>query len=217
MSVDRSSGCTEAGADIALREKEKEASVDKITRALGVQIQALRNASGIAAGKLAEAAGISHSMLSRIERGLATPSVETLAKISVAMGIPLSRFFVDQTERFDCSYVPAGSGVTVERAGSAHGHVYRLLGHGLSGSLFVEPYLVTLPEGAEPWSTFQATGVEFIHVLEGTMTYRCSDFLYKLGPGDSMLFDAHALHGPEEIGPGQVKFLITMFNVREVV
>jgi hypothetical protein len=35
---------------------------------------------------------------------------------------------------------------------------YELLGHLLSGNLFVEPYLVTLLPGAEPYASFQHPG-----------------------------------------------------------
>lgn len=36
-------------------------------------------------------------MLSRIERGLVSPSVETLDRIANGLGVPVSRFFSDQT------------------------------------------------------------------------------------------------------------------------
>ena len=55
-----------------------------------------------------------------------------------------ARLFVGYDERRDCSIVRAGQGVHVDRRGSKHGHAYELLGHLLSGEIFVEPYLVTL-------------------------------------------------------------------------
>jgi ribosome-binding protein aMBF1 (putative translation factor) len=208
--VVETAGASEAETDAR---EPRDPQLEKVSRALAHQIHALRTA---AEGALAKAAGISHSMLSRIERGTATPSIETLTRISIALDIPLSRFFVDQSERRDCSFVPAGQGVTVERDGSAYGHAYRLLGHVLSGSLFVEPYIVTLDERAKPWSVFQNTGLEFIHVLEGAMRYRYGSKVYPLKPGDTLLFDAHGHHGPEEIQKTPVKYLAVVFNIRDV-
>jgi transcriptional regulator with XRE-family HTH domain len=49
-------------------------------------------------------------MLSRIERGLVSPSVETLDRIANGLGVPVSRFFSDQTHRTDFSHVPAARG-----------------------------------------------------------------------------------------------------------
>jgi transcriptional regulator with XRE-family HTH domain len=50
-------------------------------------------------------------MLSRIERGLVCPSVETLDRIADGLGVPGSRFFGDQPSRTDFSHVPAGKGM----------------------------------------------------------------------------------------------------------
>jgi transcriptional regulator with XRE-family HTH domain len=196
--------------------RTRDPQIDKVSRALAHQIHALRTAAEIPSGALAKLAGISHSMLSRIERGTATPSIETLTRISIALDMPLSRFFVDQSERHDCSFVAAGQGVSVERDGSAYGHVYRLLGHVLSGSLFVEPYIVTLDARAQPWSVFQNTGLEFIHILEGKMRYRYGSKVYAMKPGDTLLFDAHGQHGPEEIQVTPVKYLAVVFNIRDL-
>jgi len=196
-------------------DKPRDPDVEKVSRALAAQIHAFRTAAGLASGTLAKMAGISHSMLSRIEKGTATPSIETLTRIANALGKPVSRFFVDQSERHDCSFVPAGEGVSVDREGSSFGHVYTLVGHVLSGNLNVEPYIVTLDENSKPWSTHQTTGIQFLHVLEGRMKYRYANRLYDVKPGDSLLFDPNAAHGPEEIETVPVRFLALFFNIRE--
>ncbi|MFM0283151.1 XRE family transcriptional regulator [Paraburkholderia sediminicola] len=196
-------------------ERQRGPDVEKVSKALAAQIHTFRTAAGIASGALAKMAGISHSMLSRIERGTATPSIETLTRIANALGKPVSRFFVDQSERHDCSFVPAGGGVTVNREGSSFGHIYTLIGHVLSGNLSVEPYIVTLDEKSQPWSTHQTTGLQFVHVLEGRMKFRYANRLYDLKPGDSLLFDPNAAHGPEEIDSIPVRFLSLFFNIRE--
>jgi transcriptional regulator with XRE-family HTH domain len=194
---------------------QRDPAIEKVAQALSTQIRTFRTAAGIASGTLAKRAGISHSMLSRIEKGTATPSIETLTRIAMALGKPVSRFFVDQSERHDCSFVPAGQGVTVDREGSSYGHVYRLIGHVLSGNLNVEPYIVTLDEKSQPWSTHQTTGIQFLHVLEGKMQYRYANKTYSLGPGDSLLFDPNAAHGPEVIEQVPVRFLALFFNILE--
>jgi DNA-binding XRE family transcriptional regulator len=204
---------SEAEADAR---EPRDPQTEKVSRAAAHQIHALDTAADIPSGALAKAAGISHSMLSRIERGTAAPSIETLTRISVALDIPLSRFFVDQSERRDCSFLAAGQAVTFERDGSAYGHACRLLGHVLSGSLFVEPYIVTLDERAQPCSVFQNIGLEFIHVLEGEMRSRYGSKVYPLKLGDTLLFDAHGHNEPEEIRKTPVKYLAVVFNIRDM-
>jgi len=139
---------------------------DSQTSALGGANQSpWEPAAAPAGGQLALRAGISRSTLSRIERGLVSLSVQTLGRIAEGLGVPVARFFSDQHDqhdrhdRHDLSYVPAGKGIVVDRHGAAGGFQYELLGHPLSGNLFVEPYLVTLGAEADAYSTFQHPGI----------------------------------------------------------
>lgn len=182
---------------------------------IGTQVRTLRLAAGTSAGKLAQSAGVSRSMLSRIEHGLATPSVETLDRIALGLGVPVSRFFADQPARTDFSYVPAGRGIEVQRLSAANDYRYELLGHLLSGNLFVEPYLVTLLPGAKPHTVFQHPGLKFLHLLSGRVTYRYGERSLALAAGDSLLFHASALHGIEAIEAEPVSYLSIVFTLRD--
>jgi hypothetical protein len=99
--------------------------------------------------------------------------------------------------------------------GAVAGYRYELLGHQLSGNLFVEPYLVTLLPEAEPYVTFQHPGIKFLHLLTGRVSYRYGGRVMKLAPGDSLQFDATALHGIEAIEEGPVSYLSVVFTMRD--
>jgi transcriptional regulator with XRE-family HTH domain len=178
-----------------------------LERALGKQIRQLRRDLDLSIADLAGAAGISTGMMSKIENGQISPSLSTLQSISTALSVSLSSLFAAFEEHQDCSYVPAGQGVTIERRGTKVGHVYQLLGHVMDGDIAVEPYLITLKEKSAPFTGFQHSGVEFIHMLEGEVSYRHGSALYHLRPGDSLLFDSTALHGPEEILTDPARYL----------
>ncbi len=154
-------------------------------------------------------------MLSRIEHGLVSPSVETLERIARGLDVPVSRFFGDQARRTDFCHVPAGHGLVVERVGAVAGYRYELLGHSLSGNLFIEPYLVTLLPEAQPYVTFQHPGLKLIYLLSGSVRYRYGSRVVSAGAGDSLLFDATALHGIEAIGEEAVSYLSVVFTLRE--
>lgn len=182
---------------------------------IGNQVRALRVAAGASGGALAQRSGISPSMLSRIERGMVSPSVETLDRIADGLGVPVSRFFGDQPRRMDFCHVPAGRGIQVDRVGAVTDYRYELLGHQLSGNLFVEPYLVTLLPGAAPYVTFQHPGVKFLYLLTGQVSYRYGAKVVSLAAGDSLLFDATALHGIEAIHSQPVAYLSVVFTLRD--
>ncbi|RYH43086.1 MAG: XRE family transcriptional regulator [Alcaligenaceae bacterium] len=162
---------------------------------VGAQVRLLRTAATMSGADLAQASGISRSLLSRIERGLVSPSVDTL-------------------ERLDFSLVRSGKGMRVERLGAVAGFRYELLGHLLSGQMFVEPYLVQLDGDAQPYASFQHSGQKFIHLLAGRLQYRYGARLIELASGDSLLFDASAVHGVELILERPVSYLSVIFTLR---
>jgi transcriptional regulator with XRE-family HTH domain len=177
--------------------------------------KALRIASGETGGELARNCGISRSMLSRVERGLVSPSVETLSRIAKGLEVPLARFFSDQHSRSDLSLVRSGQGIVVDRIGAVADYRYELLGHVLSGNLFVEPYLVRLQPAAKPYLCFQHPGVKFLRMTSGRVRYRYGSKAMELGEGDSLLFEATALHGIEAILEPPVSYLVVIFTMRD--
>ncbi len=170
-----------------------------LEEALGVQVRALRRQLDLTVSDLASSAGISIGMLSKIENGQISPSLATLQAIASALNVPITTLFSAFEERRDCSFVRSGQGVIIERRGTKVGHQYELLGHGLGGDVVVEPYLITLSEGAAPYTEFRHAGVEFIYMLTGEVMYRHADRSYHLRPGDSLMFDSGAAHGPESL------------------
>jgi transcriptional regulator with XRE-family HTH domain len=170
-----------------------------LEKAIGGQVRALRRSHDLSIADLAAAARISAGMLSKIENGQISASLATLQSIANVLGVPMSTLFASFDEKRDCSFVKAGQGVAIERRGTKVGHVYNLLGAALGGDVVVEPYLITLREDAAPYTGFQHAGTEFIYMLTGEVLYRHADQTYLLQPGDSMLFDSGALHGPEQL------------------
>jgi ribosome-binding protein aMBF1 (putative translation factor) len=170
-----------------------------IAVAIGAQVRNLRRKLDLTGTELAEQAGLSAGMLSKIENGAVSASIDSLEALARALNVPLTTFFASYEEKRDCSHVSAGHGVMIERRGTKAGHQYQLLGHSISGEIVVEPYLITLTKEAKPYTLFQHAGVEFIYMLTGKVLYRHADKAYPLAPGDSLFFDAAALHGPEEL------------------
>ncbi|MDF1748572.1 MAG: helix-turn-helix domain-containing protein [Alphaproteobacteria bacterium] len=140
---------------------------------VGHAVKGARTQSGMTLMELSSKANVSAAMISKIERGQVSASLSTLNALSQAMGVPVINLFAETVERSDYSFVKAGDGVTVQRVGNAFGHTYRMIGR-VNPALFdVEPYLITFeqPMGGQP--IYQHSGIEFIHVLEGSIQYRC--------------------------------------------
>ena len=185
-----------------------------LEEALGSQVRQLRKRADLTVSDLAGMARISGGMLSKIENGQISPSLSTIQALASALNVPITALFQAFEERRDCSYVKAGQGVLIERRGTKVGHQYNLLGHALGGALAVEPYLITLREEAEPYTGFQHQGVEFLYMLTGEVVYRHADRSYHLRPGDAMLFDSAALHGPERLIVKPMTYLSIIIHAR---
>lgn len=182
---------------------------------LGEEVRGVRLGQGCSAGALARRCGISRSMLSRIENGQASPSVDTLQSLAEALEVPVSRFFCRRNGRPDLSFVPAGAGIHIDRMGEVAGFRYELLGHLLSGNLCVEPYLVRLEAGAPPFADFQQPGLQFVYLLSGRLRYRHGARVLEMSPGDALLFEARAPHGVEQVLAEPVNYLAVTLAVRE--
>lgn len=186
-----------------------------IEAAIGAQVRSLRKKHDMTVMELAKQSGLSIGMLSKIENGATSPSLATLQVLAKALNVPITSFFVQFEEQRDITHVEAGRGLTIERRGTKSGHRYQLLGHSLRGDLVVEPYLITLMANAQPYPAFQHAGIEFIYMLNGEVVYRHGDKSYLLKPGDSIFFDAGALHGPEELRILPMQFLSIIVYPRD--
>nr|WP_211110235.1 helix-turn-helix transcriptional regulator [Acuticoccus mangrovi] len=185
-------------------------------RALGAHVRRLRRQRDLSVADLAHACGLSIGMLSKIENGQTSPSLTSLQALAGALNVPLSTLFSEFEEERDCSFVPAGQGVHIERRGTRAGHVYELLGHALNGDITVEPYLISFHDDAQPYTGFQHAGAELIHMLEGEVVYLHGAKSYHLRPGDTLLFNPAAAHGPAEFVVRPTRYLSIIVYPREL-
>ncbi len=187
----------------------RELAERNLETAIGREVRAFRRQQGMTVADLAQATGLSIGMLSKIENGLTSPSLTTLQILSHALSAPITAFFRRYEERREVQHVKAGEHLEIERRGTRAGHQYHLLGHigSNTSGVVVEPYLITLSEQSDVFPTFQHDGIELLYMLEGEVTYRHGDQLFHLRPGDSLIFDADARHGPEELNQLPARYL----------
>ena len=78
----------------------------------------------------------------------------------------------------------------------------------------MQPYLFVAEKGKVVEKSLSHGGEEFVYMLEGEMKYRVGDVEYRMGPGDSVYFDAEEEHDLQPVSD-QVKYL-AMFADRPV-
>lgn len=187
----------------------KEPREKNLEVAIGRQVRELRKRQRMTGSDLAAQTGLSVGMLSKIENGVTSPSLNTLQVLADALRVPLVQLFSGFEEPRGAMHVKAGEGVEIERAGTRAGHQYQLLGHigSNSSGVVVEPYLIVLSDDSDRFPAFQHEGIELLYMLEGHIAYRHGDQIYDMAPGDSLLFDADSPHGPEDLRELPAKYL----------
>lgn len=195
---------------MATRQPAPSPASASVGKQIGATARRLRNSMGLTLGEIAKRSNISAAMLSRLENGDVSPSLETLAALTAALGVPLANLFNDiDKPRGGAQHVPKGQGLEVVRRGTKRGHTYHLLAADRGPRRAFEPFLVTLNDKSEVFPGFEHPGTEFIYLLEGSLTYRYGDETHLLKAGDSLTFSGEVAHGPEKL----IKTPIRMLSV----
>lgn len=179
-----------------------------LDRFLGNVIRDLRLKDNLTIAEVAAQAGISRGMVSKIENGQVSTSLETLSKIAQALGVSLAHLF----RHYDmpsggAQLVKKEEGMEVVRRGTRRGHTYHLLAYDQGPRKSFEPFLITMDDASEVFPTFEHPGTEFIHMLRGRIEYRHGQQTYLLEPGDSLTFRGDIPHGPEKLVELPIHFL----------
>ena len=178
--------------------------------ALGARIKSLRNERGLQQLQLAEKADLTPSMVSQIESGRLTPSLHTLGKVAVALGVPIASLFDGQ---------PEGSIVVSRRTDypvvsfDGSSERWAVLGAGLfQGKIrAVVSTLGPREHGVTTEKVVIKPGqMKLFYVLAGTVGLHYNGERHVLETGDSALLDGGTSHGWENLGskPAQALWVI---------
>lgn len=184
---------------------------ESINRHLGVRVKKLRSDRGWSLEALANASGVSRSMLSQIEREQANPTLAVTLRIAQAFGMSLGELLE----------VPgASSSVNVIRANDHTFHYrsdkfcrVRTLSP-LNLEKDVEFYEVQLEPGGALRSAAHFEGTrEFLTVQKGQVRIESAGDAEDLGLGDSASYRADVPHAIINLGKGEaVIFLVDIYR-----
>ena len=154
-----------------------------IDRDIGRRVHALRTAAAMTLDGLAERAGVSRAMLSRIERGESSPTAQLLNRVCAGLGVTLSALFASAKE--PASPLSPRSGQSVWRDPGS-GYVRRVISS--PGGARAEIVEVAFPAGATVTFDSQrlADTDQQVWILDGRMELTVGEALHRLGRGDCL-------------------------------
>lgn len=164
--------------------------------ALGPRIRALREAGALSLRDLAERSGVSAPMLSQVERGETSPTLQVATRIAAGLDLRLSQLL-----RLDEDGAVSVVRAEDRRGAGSGGHAYEILTPALPGQR-AEVTEHTLAPGARTGDApmHEPGSRETVIVLEGAVTFVCDGDLHDLRSGDSVTFDADLPHHFENPG-----------------
>ncbi len=194
----------ESRADV---ERSRGALEDALGAVIAERVREFRLQLGLTVGQLADLTSLSKGMLSKVENAQASPSLATLARLSVALKVPVTAFLRGLNEEQDVLLVKAGLGLEIQHKGSGPGHRYQSLGSMRAPHNTLETLLVTLTHRADTFPLYQHAGTELLHVITGRIEYLYGDSRYLLEPGDTIQFVGEVPHGPNALIELPIQFL----------
>jgi transcriptional regulator with XRE-family HTH domain len=175
---------------------------------LGPRVRALREALDLSLRDLAERSGVSAPMLSQVERGETSPTIQVAGRIAAGLELRLSQLL-----RLD-----EDGAVTVvrrdeRRQGPGHvpGHTYEILTPPLPGQRaelsrhVLAAAAVTGGPGDPP--RHEPGSRETALVQKGAVVLHCDGQAHHLEAGDCVTFDADLAHHFENPGPDEAVLL----------
>lgn len=164
---------------------------------VGRRIRMMRRELGITSDELAKRAGVSQSMISQIERGMVSPSLETLWNLANSLNVQIFAFF-DQTDGERVNVYRSDEELIVKRI--RPNCEYHLLSPSIGKDIGFFKLVVDPGESADEIS-IQHKGEECGFVIQGTLIIEAGDDRFELGEGDAIYFDSelpHRFYNPGE-------------------
>ncbi len=187
------------------------ASALSLEKCVGEAVRALRQRNRLTITQVAEQAGISGGMLSKIENGQISAGMDTLSRVARTLGSSMAMLFRTYDVPAGAAHlVKNGEGMPFLRQGKRPGHTFQFLSYDQGPTKAFDAFLVTITEPTENLPTIEHPGTELIYVLEGVMEYRSGQTVYLLEPGDTLTLQGEILHGFERLIQLPVRFLVTI-------
>jgi transcriptional regulator with XRE-family HTH domain len=169
---------------------------------LGERIRDRRLQLGLSLRDLAERSGVTASFLSQVERGVTSPSIESLRRVATALEVPVFHFLLEDDQ--DTHVVRSNQRIRLTWPGSQI--VFQLLTPRLNRKM--EAFLTEREPGDQtPITRLGQQTEEFMYVLQGQVEIQLGETVYLLGPGDTIYFDGAMLQRIEPRGDQTARYL----------
>ena len=164
---------------------------------IGGKIRSLRLKKKIGLVELGRHTGLSPALLSKIERDRLFPTLPTLLRIALVFSVDLEFFFAGARDKPVAAVVRKSQRVRFPEQQDGRDSAYRFesLDFPATERRFNSYFADFYPVPVAKMRLHEHSGVEFIYVLQGTLSVHAGEDAHVLKAGDSMYFDSGVPHG----------------------
>ena len=186
-----------------------ENEIDPLESAIGERLRQLRTARNQTLDDLAGASGVSRAMISRIERGEASPTAQLLSRLCAALDLTLSAFFAFYGEAGD----PLSRRETQTVWRDPETGYQRRAVSAANTAARVEVIEVDFPAGARtayPPETAKAGMTQHVWLFSGALRMTIAGTVHDLRPGDCLYMSITEGHVFENTGDGPAHYAVVL-------
>lgn len=177
---------------------------------LGARVKEIRRRRGLTLEDLAERAGVSRAMISKVERGEKNPTLVVAAKVAEGLGVAFSEL-LGVEERREIVVVPRGRRMVVRDPGT--GFERQLLSPTFGGS-GVEFVRNVVPRGSTSgeFPPHRRGVEEYVVVEKGRLRAFIGGEEHLLEEGDALYFEADVSHRFDNVGNDECSYYLVIVS-----
>ncbi len=157
---------------------------------LGARVRLLREQHGMTLEQLADAAGVSRAMLSKVERGEKSPTLTIVSRIAKGFNMSLSLLLGDTPEAGPLAVVRKNERIVFHDEDGVERHV--LSPSGLSNGIELVLHIIPPHTTLGTLLRYSTKASKYVVVQEGTLTVLVGETSVNLEVGDAMYFEIRA-------------------------
>ncbi len=190
--------------------KKQVPSATTATPGIAERLAELRKLNGLTLEELAQRASLTKSYLSKLERGLSSPTIGTVLKLADALGVTVDQLINRSSRANEILHVKAADRIPFSPSTERHGYTYEAIATERPDKA-MQPFVMLPPFTlAEDQPMASHAGEELIFVVSGEMEVLFEDRVVRMRAGDSLYFNASIPHRSRSIGKIQAQALVVV-------
>ncbi len=185
--------------------------MDHVLIAVGRKVRQFRKQRGMTVQEIADRAGVSKGLVSKIENGRTIPSLPVLFSLIRSLETDIASFFEGISMERPPAYLllKPNDYVPIEKEEAVGFHYFQLLNQSLASNA-IEITILELDPGAKR-EKVSTDGHELVFLLKGGIVMNLDEEMIPIGEGEAFFFDGRIPHVPTNPSSEKVRFLVVYF------